>query len=529
MVLFNKPVREGLGTNTNLVSPNAPFQSLDRTPNAVLGEGQMNMSEPPKGNSNDRRYQPKSKANQKNSGRRSGRKEFRKTPTMINNSNKKPNKGYPLIVPPFGNDSNPTTTTTQRSDFSYDITGQPAATPFDGVRDDTLFKDWNRTQLKPKVDPKWSTNGVTSYTKILTCDFKSSLTDPTYATEWAITYSNLIRDVIRNTNASKGAFDVVTEGNIGDYIHEVSRLFTYLYELEVMMGWNPQDHSDTNAAIRHLAEQLAVEDSFLTYRTKMKEVLRSHVLPMPMLKYLRWLREYKRTNEMPESPKLSFRTQASVDLMESRYRGVPASTWAQTIDASITAVRALDARIPALLLDKVNCIDFVMVKDYWGNACNRAHYDSEFNNIYNNRLWARGTYGSASLFPDVSDTALVALNTIRPQGLALCNLSTQIDKSFADMPLENVGGPKPYSTFTSSVGFVHFYVANSTSVNLPYDLNPVKGWFEHGDDSTFTVDDASTVKGIAIPRGDTLQMFYPGKSNINMAKRLAFQELFQSM
>ena len=103
MVLFNKPVQQGLGTNTNLVSPNAPFQSLDRTPNSVLGQGQMNMSSPPKGSGN-KRNTPNSKANHRSSGR-SGNKSFRKTPTMTNNDNRKP-KGFPLIVPPFGNDSN---------------------------------------------------------------------------------------------------------------------------------------------------------------------------------------------------------------------------------------------------------------------------------------------------------------------------------------------------------------------------------------------------------------------------------------
>lgn len=420
MVLFNKPVREGLGTNTNLVSPNAPVQSIDSTPNAVLGRGQMNMSEPPKGNNS---YKPR-QANQKKSGRRSGRKDSRKTPTMINNDNRKPTKGFPFIVPPFGNDSNPSATNNQHSDFSYDITGQPTATTFSGPRDTTLFKDWNRTQLVPKTGATTQTNAVTSFTKILTCDFKDCIQDPTYATEWELAFNNILRDVIRNTNASKGAMDVINYVNISEYIHEVSRLFTYLYELEVMMGWNPSEHQDTNASVRHLAQELA-SDTFINYRTRMKEVLRSAVLPLPMLKYLRWIREYKRTNEMPESPKLAFRTNTGMDLINNAYLGTASSAtaWKANVEASITAVRGLDARIPALMLDKVDCVNFVMVKDYYGNACNKAHYDSDFNNIFNNRVWARGDYGTASLFPSANDTSVAAFNTVTPDVLALANVS----------------------------------------------------------------------------------------------------------
>lgn len=528
MVLFNKPVQQGLGTNTNLVSPNAPFQSLDRTPNSVLGQGQMNMSSPPKGSGN-KRYTPNSKANHKASGSRSGNKNFRKTPTMINNDNRKP-KGFPLIVPPFGNDSN-SSTTSQRSDFSYDITGQPTSTPYSAPKDDTLFKDWNRAQTIPKTGKNGETNAVTSYTKILTCDFKDSILDPTYRTEWDLTFNNMIRDVIRNTNASKGALDVMTKDGIADYIHEVSRLFTYLYELEVLMGWDPSGHENTNRVLRHLAQELA-NSTFLDYRTQMKEVLRSTVLPLPMLKYLRWLREYKNKNEMPESPKIAFRTTSVMDLIDKAYTGnsTAASQWIGNVTASILAVRALDPKIPALLLDKVDCVDFVMVKDYYGNACNRAHYDAEFNNIYNNRLWARGDFGSASTFPMVTDTSVAAFNTVKPEVLALANISTQLGLDFtSDLPMENRGGPKNFGNFSTSVAYSHWYTCDTTAGTDPFAFKAVVNWFETGDDSTFIVENNSLVRGIAIPRGDTLQMFYPGRSNINMAKRLAFAQLFNQL
>jgi hypothetical protein len=490
-----------------------------------MNDTRMKFEQPGSGkNSNDKHYKH-SQANQPRTGKRVGGRNGMKRPTV---TNKAPRNGLPIVAFPVGSDGNPATSTTdRRSDFSYEITGQPAPTDFSGVRDNTLFKDWNRQQVIPKLGTTENTNACNSYTKILTCDFKDNIKDPSYATEWELVYSNIIRDVIQNTNASKGAFDVLNYTNLTNYIHEVARLYTYLYELEVIMGWSPSNHEDTNAPQRHLAEQVANE-TFLNQRTQMREVLRSAVLPLPMMKYLRWLREYKRSNAMPESPKLAFRTQVGIDLINKAYDGdaTQADYWNQNIASSIAAVRLLDARIPALLSLKVDCVNFVPVKDYYGSACNMAVYDPEFNNIFNNRLWVRGPVGSTAIFPKVTTTSIAAFNTETPLALSLANLSTQISKDFADLPLENRDGPKTFKLPSSTVDFSHFYAASNAGNVQPYLLNPVKHWFESGNDSTYIVDDATTVKGIAIPKGDTLQMFYPGVSNINMAKRMSFSQLF---
>jgi hypothetical protein len=526
MVNFNKPFRTGLGQGTNLVSPNAPVQSLDQVPNNVLNTPKMsakNTSDPTMWNRNSMKN---SKASTKTTGGRAGGKNKNRVGTKKGSPSS--NKGFPLIVPPINSGNPRLTTTTTPSDMSYDISGSGSGTAFSGIVDNTLYKDWNRREDTPSLGKNLEVNGTTSYTKMLDTDFEDCVKDPDYQTEWSLALNSMIRDIIRNTNASSGALSIATETDITKYIHEVSRLFTFCYEFEVMLSWNPEDHKDTNAALRFLAQQIANE-TYMDVRTRMRESLRSHVLPEPMLRYMRWLREYKLQNAAPESSKLALRSKTSVDLVESIYNNGDTSGWLNTINNSITAIEALDPRIPALLLDKVDCINFVMVKDYYANACNHALYDSEYNNIYNNRLYVRkGTSGTAEYFPqsDASSNAIVSLNTQTPLALSLTNLYTQIFVKEGALPLENRGGSKTHKCPNQTVEYNHFIVNwGSSQTGHPYEFLGISDWFQTGDDTTWGIEYDLTIKGIAIPRGDTLQMFYPSKSNIGMAKRLSFAEL----
>jgi len=527
MVQFKKAHTDvGQGSNKNLVNPTPPAQSLDSVPgNAQHTSG---------GNANGSRgASEKKNRNVKASTKKSGRRVGGKNTNRTKRGDPSSTKGAPYPVPPINGGNPSVTTSSVNSDFGFNIAGQAESTKFGGVRDNTLFKDWNRKAKAPVLATLESSNAVTNYVKSMNIDFKESIKDPTYLAEWNLCSNDMIRDIIRNTNAAKGAMDVATKDAIAEYIHEVSKLFTLEYELDVMMSWNPAEHHDTNAAIRHLAASLAT-DHFMTEKTKMREVLRSTVLPEPMLKYLRWLREYKLVNEMPESSKTCFRTLASLNLINQVYNTLDPSSsdvWQNTINASVDAVRNLDPRVPALLLDKVDCINFVMVKDYFSDACNRATYDPEFNNLFNNRLWVRGSgTGANALFPQSigGTTALMALNTVTPLALALTNLGTQLDKTVADLPMENKGGPKVYKPTGSVLEFTHFFAHDATNPTTaqPYGFKAVQNWYESGDDSTFMIEDGTAVSGIATARGDTLEMFYAGNSNVNMAKRMSFHELF---
>jgi len=483
---------------------------------------QMQFGDNNRGRKNDNQYKANDKTNKRTWGR-SEKKKFKpnKYTDLTRDLNTK--KPY-LIVPPI-NPGKPGVAVqpSKGTGFGYDIGGSPTPTTIDMTRDSTLFKDWNRKPVVNAPDNENADNLLNSYMKVLDISFNTNIDDEAYDSEWRVIFNEIYRDIIRNTNASKGAIAGTEIDKITEYVHEVSRLFAILYQYEVITSWNPNNIEEFNMCNREIAQMLSKVE-FLDFRTKMRECLRTCVLPQKTMMYLRWLFEYKRKNEILESDTLAFRTPNIMKLIKGVVENnLPEiENWENTIDASITAIRGLDPKIGPILEDKVDCVNFVPCKDFMGNAHNTASYDVEWNNIYRNRTFGSKGAGSTSMttFPSGLD-AQIASSTVTPYGLSLANLSTQILTKSACLPLEGTGVSTP--DFTGVTSYTHYYYNFSTAGALT--LSPVRYWFESGDDSTFVYDN-QIPGGIVIPKGATVNMYYPAQNNIGMAKRYSFQQLF---
>jgi len=436
-------------------------------------------------------------------------------------------KGFPIWAPTPTD--GPSWQTKEGSSPGYNIEGQDTPTTYDEYRDTTLFKNWNDNDPGvPKPNDYDARNTIKNYTKCMEIDLKSCLLDLDYKSEWKVIYNILNRSVLRNTNASAGAMNIITEDKVQNYLHQVSKLYSLLYEYEVITTWNPDTIDQLNAGLRHLGSQ-AASTNYLDQRRIMREALRPHVLPGKMMKYIRWIHEYKRMNHQNETVVTCFRSPTTISLMDSLYTGSPtgAQTWKDTTKDLVDAVNDLNPSIASLLLDKCDSIKFEPVENWMGMAFRGTTFDAEFNNIYNNRTWCEqdSPTDNKKLFPQpVNGSAIAAFNTVEPFGLSLANLSYQLDAKSAALPLET-SGPSVVSTSdttTSDSMWNHFMVYFESN---DWKFRQVLNSWEHGDNSNFTVD--SDLKGIFIPRGDTAEDFYPSKENIGMDKRRSFSLLFQ--
>jgi hypothetical protein len=465
------------------------------------------------------------KANNKS---RSGAKTGGSKNKYINNApGKTAYKDNPMNKPTFpafpvdtGNSGTTTSKGVSDSGFGYDIGGVPSPTSINMIKDDTLFRNWNK---KPSINLP-QTNGaenlLNSYTKVLDVNFKSNITDDDYKSEWIVIFNDLYRDIIRNTNASKGAIEGTEIDNTISYIDIVSRLFTILYQYEVITSWNPASEREFNTPNRELAQKAATVE-FLDYRTKMRECLRIGVLPAKVMTYIRWIYEYKRQNPMLESNTIAFRDTTTMHLINGLVSGVPEDikAWKKDIDDLIENFQALDPKLGPILLDKVDCVNFTLCKDYMGNAHNSSNYDPEFNNIYRNRTVVIKTNSDLKSSP-VGSSAILASYSDTPFGLSLCNLTTQIQNDQASLPLERAGIYTSDLDITTTYNHYYFTYVVGTLAFVPCGY-----WYENGDDSTFISDSGLTM---SIPKGDTINLYYPSLNNIGMAKRYSMKQLFMS-
>jgi hypothetical protein len=513
-----------LGRNTNLSPMPQNYdnfvpggvQNIENIPNK--GGMQMNVGS----NKSSRNVTASDfKSKTKPAGGRTGGKFMRReTPP-------KGNTPFPFLLPSFDS-GNPSSTVAQKgSGLGYDVGGQSNPTPYRSGLDNTLFRDEYVRPVAEMPDSLEAENTTIAYYKTMEIDFADSLKDNDYSTEFDNIYIGMYDDVSRNCNASQGALNIFTKNNMKTYLHEISKLFTLMYEYQVISSWNPQDPDIRNVNLRQLAIK-ASGTEYIDIRKDMQDALAPCILPPRWMTYIRWLVEHKRKNEFKNSATYAFRTPITQHLINGLlHNDAPElDKWKNAINTNITNVNQIRETIMSLIKNKVDCVPFAPCYDYFISPCNTSTFDAEYNNIYKNRAWMQQDADPGSVikvFPNsnASGNARLAIDTETPMALSLANLSMQINPKSACLPLEGAGTGVAYDT-GSGTNWSHWYL-ESTSNNETYNVR-VGDWYYNGDDSTFVV--TSALNGIVMPKGDTVQMYYASERNIRAAKRHSFTELF---
>jgi len=458
-----------------------------------------------------------SRTNTKPSGRRAGGKGKRNTKTNVPN-----NKYLPIPTRMNDRDGSKSSLNITSSDFGYDIQGATQATPYQGKRDTTLFRDYNQPSKINYDEEVISTNAISNSIKLLDINLKASL-QWGYQEAWTVILNMMTRDVISNTRAAAGAMNILSD--ITKYFNTVIPAYDLLIELEVIQAWSPASNDYYDRSLRALAVAASPPD-ILEYRAQLRQALIPHVLPHDWMMYIKWLRETKLQNTTPESTKLRFNSRYGVALINGLFKGTSIDDWTGRVNSVITDLNALNPAIPATLINNVNCVQLKNVKDYYTGVHNSATYDPDFNDIFNNRVITWENNGIVYQYPnlELSHPCYAAFHSDTPYSMALASLDKQ--RGFGGVPLE--GELSRVKVDTQAVFHNSFQISESTSGITTHTIRGIEHWDESCDDSTHVIDlqgNGTLDRGVSTPKGINTTAFVVDFSNIHMAARESLSAL----
>lgn len=527
MVNFSKQVRTGVGTNTNLVSPNAPVQSLDRTPNAVLGHKghHMHMSAD---NTHGKSNTANTSSNQSPDSKRTGSQVGGKHMKRRNNTKKKDNvkKGYP--VAPFNTGINDSYTksnlTITQSDFSYEIIGSTTPNDYSDSYYDKLFRDYNTASKSVTDTVGGIVNtfcGATNQFKLFRIDPKESNAAPGYVSSMTVILDVIRRNVESGTRSAKGAMEIFA--GVPKYLEVVPKAFALLIQLESLQAWNPPENTHFDNSLRILAAKIS-QGQILEWRTDLRQTLIPHVLPIGWMKYIKWIYSPHLRNESPYSTKQRFVEARIAHLIQRVLSDGDLSDFATEVQNTISEVKAVNQGVPSLMLNYVRDVDFANCKDWYNYPYISANYDPEWNNIFNNRgvyFKSTPTGTTISHYPTVKDDYYVCFDSVTPYNMALTQASRQSDDNNPGLPLES--NQEVALLIGQNNWFNRFYISEF----LPevFKLQPVISFTEDTTDSIHRVEFANVTgavtidKSYSMPHGVQTLAMIAGDSNCRMAAR----------
>lgn len=507
MSFTNLPILNKGIVNPAMSPQTLPQMEMAQTPNRAQIRTNVNA------NMNESR-------NSKPSGRRAGGKgKSRKT-------NQRPSTPVAMFTRNRSDDTKSRSSlTVNQSDFGYDIGGSNTPASFSGSVDQTLFRDYNIvSKINDQGMTKLISNNITNTIKSLSLDLNASLANSgNYKSAYEVIYNIIYRDVASSTRGAAGALRAIERTGLMDYLTLVVGGFDILIDLETLQAWDPSDTSSFDRSLRKLAS-LASTTQLLEVRTKLRQSLIPHVLPLGWMKYIKWLRQTHLSGPASESTKLRFNSAKTINLIDLLSGNKDITVWAKDITDLADKISATDPSIPAIIMSNVTTVPFGNVKDHYSDVYKSASYDPEFCNLFNNRtvVWADGAVTSQYPKRTKSETAFAAFNTTTPYSLSLANLSSQVDKS--GLPLE---GDLVTVKVSNQVLEHSTFNLLEVSDNM-FSIRGVERWFESRDDSTHTVDitsDKVLKAAVSMPRNNETMVFVAAESNISMAQRESFDSI----
>ena len=374
-------------------------------------------------------YSPNPKTSGKRVGGKTGAKRKTDTRTTV-----------PVPWKHGGNSERKSKLTISQSDFGYDINGSNSPNDYSDERDQTLFRDYNvRSQLKTTTESGMTNtfSQITNQIKSLTIDPKEANNSPGYLSAMAVIFDMIRRDVVGGTRAAKGALDVLEDLPI--YLNKVPIAFAVLIQIESLQAWSPSDNAYYDRCFRLLASKMSSTE-ILELRTQLRQVLIPHILPIGWMKYIKWIYSPHLRNQCPESTKLRFLDARLIGLTSKILNNGDITDFQSYVTSLVTDIRNLNQSIPAIILDNVSSVEFANCKDWYDDMHNSASYDSEWNNIFNNRriVWRSNTSTSGELvhYPTAKDNYYLCLDTVRPYSMVLADASRQFGPGNPGLPLE---------------------------------------------------------------------------------------------
>jgi hypothetical protein len=413
------------------------------------------------------------------------------------------------------------------SDFGFEIQGSSTPTLYTASKDQTLFRDYNQGGSLPAVSLTESVNSVTNSIKLLRIDLAEGIAiSRGYAEAWKDIVALMKNDVIVNTKSAKGATDRITEPAMRNYFSVVSRAFDMLIQLEVIQAWSPASNDYYDSSLRQLSAKSATPE-LLRARTTLRQALIPHVLPRKLTTYIRWIRETKLRNQSPESTKLRFSSQPFITLSVNLVDGHPYTSFLASITNIVAEVDALEGFLPAILINNVDCVDLIHVKEQYNMIHNSAVYDPEFNNIWNNRSVAinPGGGGVDDVYPRCTEgKGIGSFETTNPSVLALTTIGQQQFPATACLPFEgniDLAGCAPSGSLCNRF---FYYIGVSGSLVI----KGLDSWFQVVDDSMHitNTDMVFALSGVSSPKGVNTAAYVLADSNIQMACRESLTEMF---
>jgi len=508
----------------------APAVSVDSLPNGRFNTN-MNMN---MGNNNNVSANSKS---------------FNKSKPTVGRAPKK-NKGFtkrntgnkykdvtPFVVPPMGGGNgnkgyNPPGF--DASDFGYEVYGTTQPQTIGGSQDDTLFRDWNidsKTAIGDSLD-KVHANKVTNMAQAIEFGFSKPLPYSATDSEWNVIYNTWMREVTARTNAQKGALDAFTEENVREYLDACIVAYDTLIQLDVLLSWGPTDHAYFDKQIRHVTAQASSQLDVLNARIKLRDTLRSLVLPQQLMAYIRWAREYKLNNPSPESTKLVIHSTLIEQLKLEVLNPTDFTDFNKAIGKMCDAVKATNVVLPALFTNYINTCNFMDIKDMWGPVHNSAAYDENWMNVWDNipvvlSSSPPGPTEQYLVYPQVDEMAAVAFRGSTHSNIALASAALQQVGHDFGAPFMNLGQPSSLADASGQFCGRSALLLNTTTNSIePKGLDkwyqcPIQYHQCNWDTALGEIRFSSFAKGLGVVE------FYPNKSNIGMAQRQALHDVLQ--
>lgn len=519
---FNAPLPFGPRIAKPAISPLTAPQLM---PEQQMGRGNQSRVHMDMNSDNVPASTPESKPNK--SGRRKGgrskTKRTEKSSSPVGFARGKSNSNNNYVSPP-----------PQASDFGYETEGSNTPTTISTSKDTSLFRDNNvKSQFKKGSNEGDVLNSTPTNEAIaIKVNFKpvlnpQGLTWLAFWSEWQVIWNNWNREVISGTVGSKGAIDNFSKENVQNYLNAVIVGFDTLIQLEVLLAWGPTDRNFFDQQLRHLAAQGSSSVELLQARTKLRDALRTCVLPVNTMKYLRWLREVKSSNSSPQSCKLQFTSTQIDELRTTLLSNSPdVSTFVTYINDCITDIYATNAALPALLTERVKSAQFDDVFKYYNTVHNSACFDPTWLDMYNNMGTSYASTASPeswSNYPQVKDTTFAGFMESPTSTLALANTALTIGNHNYGAPFINNASP------AIKGGANYFNVSSIIYVNgNGYTIKANDAWYKTGSDRMHLMEDGSlTLTGIqwsSRAKGFNVIEYYPSKENVQMAQRLALNE-----
>jgi len=422
--------------------------------------------------------------------------------------------------------------------LGFSVEAQDVPTTYSGGYDDTLFQDFNVNPTLPQTG-KGGTNEINMI--VHTANFTKQGLTSTFTnfcdvdSEFNKIYEQMLSSVIQNSNGAAGSMNLFTKDNVIEYLFGVGFAYDMLIQLETLSAWNPKDVDQSNSTAREIA-LLFQNIDVLEQRNILREELSSMVLPIEMINFIRFMREYKlRTPEGTslKSVLVSTQIQYIINLFVTNKDSDAMSSLRTLVEDARTFLRRLPSGMSALILRKTDpCFGMVPINEHLSKPVNCPGYDKSYNDLVNN-LPYYGRSGEKTVhypaeYGDDDNVQVALCETAAVSDLALASLTNQFHKGRNNFPFYTFIDAGLTVTDQSTTSNRSYYYYTSTN-DLAVRFN--ERWYEHVGDNYHTADftnpiDITTMNGISTPKGNAIHMVYAGRRNIGLASRRLFATLF---